>query len=90
MRVGVREGTKAIVVFLASSIPEGQLNVLAVDFDIGDVVLKYGGYIDLKQIRQSFIFSVAFPIGQIVRHRPETSPSLICIQQRIWRNDGRR
>lgn len=47
MGVGVAEGSEAIVVFLAGSIPERQLDVLAVDLDIGDVVLEHGGDIDL-------------------------------------------
>jgi hypothetical protein len=49
MRVGVRERAKTVVILLASSIPKGQLNVLAIDFDIGDVVLEDGGDVDLNK-----------------------------------------
>jgi hypothetical protein len=49
MRVGVRERAKTVVILLASSIPKGQLNVLAIDFDIGDVVLEDGGNVDLRE-----------------------------------------
>ena len=47
VRVGVRQGTETIVVFLACRIPESELDVLAVDLDIGDIVLEHGGDIDL-------------------------------------------
>jgi hypothetical protein len=47
--VGIRQWTKAIIIFLARSIPEGQLDVLAVDLDIGNVVLKNGGNVDLGE-----------------------------------------
>lgn len=48
MRVGVREGTETVVIFLASGIPEGELDVLAVYLDVGDIVLEDGGDIDLQ------------------------------------------
>lgn len=47
VRVGVGEGSQSVVVFLSSSIPEGQLDVLSINFDVGDVVLENGGNIDL-------------------------------------------
>jgi hypothetical protein len=43
MRVGVGERAETVIVFLARSIPKGQLDVFAIDLDIGDVVLKDGG-----------------------------------------------
>lgn len=53
--VGVRvgEGTETVIVFLASSIPQGEFNVLVVNLDIGDVVLEDGGDVDLKDDYQS-------------------------------------
>ena len=42
MGVGVAEGPETVVVFLAGGIPKGQLDVLAIDLDIGDVVLEHG------------------------------------------------
>ena len=47
VRIGVGEGSETVVVLLAGGIPEGELDVLAVDLDIGDVVLKDGGNVDL-------------------------------------------
>ena len=32
---------------MTSSIPKGEFNVLAVNFDIGDIVLEDGGDVDL-------------------------------------------
>lgn len=46
--VGVRKGTETVVIFLASRIPKGQLDVLAINLDIGDVVLENGGNVDLN------------------------------------------
>jgi hypothetical protein len=47
VRVGVRERAETVVILLAGGIPEGEFDVLAVNLDIGDVVLKDGGDIDL-------------------------------------------
>lgn len=47
MRVGIGKWTKTIVVFLTSCIPKGQLNMLAVNLDVGNVILEDGGNIDL-------------------------------------------
>lgn len=48
MGVRVGERPEPIVVFLTRRIPKGELNVLAIDLDIGDVVLKNGGDVDLR------------------------------------------
>lgn len=45
--VGVRKGTQAVVVFLASRIPESKLNTASVNFDIGNVVFKNSGQVNL-------------------------------------------
>ena len=47
MGVGVAEGAKPVVVFLAGSIPQRELDVLSIDLYVCDVVLKDGGDIDL-------------------------------------------
>lgn len=47
MGVGVGQRSETIVIFLASRIPKGQLNVLAINLDVGDVVLEDGGDVDL-------------------------------------------
>ena len=47
--MGVRIGqrTETVIIFLARRIPKGEFDVLAIHFDIGDVVLKDGGDVDL-------------------------------------------
>ena len=50
MGVGVREGAKAIVIFLTGGIPQGEFDVLSVHLYIGHVVLKNSGDIDLQDI----------------------------------------
>jgi hypothetical protein len=47
VRIGVGERAQAVVVFLAGGIPQGQLDVLPIDLDVGDVVLEDGGDVDL-------------------------------------------
>lgn len=47
MGVGVGQGAETIVVLLAGGIPEGELDVLAIDLYIGDVVLEDGGDVNL-------------------------------------------
>ena len=49
MGIRVRERAETVVIFLASRIPQSQLNMFAVDFDIGDVVFKDGGHVNLRQ-----------------------------------------
>lgn len=49
MRVGVGEGAQTVVIFLASSIPKGQFDVLAIDLYVGNIVLKDGGHVDLDE-----------------------------------------
>lgn len=46
--VGVRERAETVVILLAGGIPEGELDVLAVDLDVGDIVLEDSGDIDLR------------------------------------------
>lgn len=48
MGVGVAERAESIVIFLTSRIPQGKLNVLAVHFDVGDVVLEHGRHVHLS------------------------------------------
>lgn len=49
VRVGVGERSETVIIFLASRIPEGQLDVLVVNLDVGDVVLENGGDVDLRE-----------------------------------------
>jgi len=49
MRVGVRKRAQTVIVLLASGIPEGELHVLAINLDVGNVVLENGGNIDLRE-----------------------------------------
>lgn len=50
--VGVGEGAEAVVIFLASGIPKGQLDVLAVNLDVGDIVFENGGDVDLRRRKE--------------------------------------
>ena len=45
--VGVGERAETVVILLTSGIPEGELDVLAIDLDVGHIVLKNGGNVDL-------------------------------------------
>ena len=49
VRVRVRERAETVIILLPSRIPESELDMLAVDLDIGDVVLEDGGDIDLSR-----------------------------------------
>lgn len=53
VRVGVGEGTESVVVFLSGGIPKGELDALAIDHDVGNVVLEDGGDVDLWRWRVS-------------------------------------
>lgn len=47
MGIRVGEWTETVVILLTSGIPQGQLDVLSINFDIGDVVLEDGWDVDL-------------------------------------------
>jgi hypothetical protein len=53
VRVGVGERAKTVVILLTGGIPKGQLDVLAVNLDIGDVVLEDGGDVDLLLVESA-------------------------------------
>lgn len=53
MRIGVRQRAKTIVILLASRIPKGQLNVLSINLNVGDVVLENSGDVDLNESKLS-------------------------------------
>ena len=46
--VGVGERAETVVIFLTSGIPEGELDVLAINLDVGDIVLEDSGDVDLR------------------------------------------
>ena len=46
--VWVGQWTKTIVILLTGGIPQGQLDVLAINLDVGDVVLEDGWNVDLN------------------------------------------
>jgi hypothetical protein len=50
VRVGVGKRAETVIIFLTSRIPKSELDVLAINFDIGDVVLEDSGDIDLREI----------------------------------------
>lgn len=47
VRVGVTEGSESVVILLSGGIPQRQLDVLAINLDVGDIVLKDSGDVDL-------------------------------------------
>jgi len=47
--VGIGKRSQTIVIFLTCGIPQSELDVLAIDLDVGDVVLKDGGDVDLGE-----------------------------------------
>lgn len=56
VRIGVRKRSQTIVIFLASRIPKGQLNVFAINFDIGNIVFKNGRDVDLLEKKRGLVF----------------------------------
>jgi hypothetical protein len=58
VRVGVGEGAETVVILLTGGIPEGELDVLAVNLDVGNVVLEDGGDVDLCRISSQHTSSI--------------------------------
>jgi hypothetical protein len=52
VRFGVGEGAQALVVFLASGIPEGELHGFAVYSTVGDVVFEDGWDVALSKLEK--------------------------------------
>jgi len=52
MGIGVGERSQSVVIFLTSGIPKSELDVLSIDFDVGNIVLEDGGDVDLYGLRQ--------------------------------------
>jgi hypothetical protein len=48
--IGVRQGSETVVVLLTGRIPKCQLDVPAIDLDIGNIVLEDSGDVDLQGI----------------------------------------
>ena len=48
MRIWIAQRAETIVVFLAGGIPQSKLDVLAIYFNIGDIVFKHGRYVNLR------------------------------------------
>ena len=63
MRIRVGERSKAVVIFLARCIPEGELNVLSIDLDIGNVVFEDSGNVHLV-IRLVRILVIGSAVGR--------------------------
>ena len=47
MRVGVTERAETVIVLLSGRIPQGKLDMLSIDLDIGYIILKHSGNINL-------------------------------------------
>ena len=65
VRIGVRQRTETIVVLLASRIPKGQLDMLSIDLNVGDVVLENSGDVDLKESKLSAC--IHLPLDMCIR-----------------------
>lgn len=48
VRVRIRKRSETIVIFLTSRIPQCQLDMFSIDFDIGNIVFEHGRYVDLR------------------------------------------
>jgi hypothetical protein len=80
VRVGVGKRSEPVVVFLTSRIPEGEFHVLAIDLNIGHVVLEDGRHIDLesesvsdRKCKSSGVLSAAI----LEPSKPSKLPALI-------------
>jgi len=49
MRVGVTERTETVIVLLSGCIPQGKLNMLPINFNVGDIVLEHSRNINLRE-----------------------------------------
>ena len=49
MGIGIGQWPQAIVILLPRSIPKSQLNVLAINLNIGHVILEDCGDVDLRE-----------------------------------------
>jgi hypothetical protein len=48
VRIRVAQRAETIIIFLASGIPQGQFNMFAINFDIGNIVLEDGRNVNLN------------------------------------------
>jgi len=55
VRVGIGERAQTVVIFLTRGIPQSQLNVFAINLNVGDVVLEDGGNVDLRGVTSVFV-----------------------------------
>ena len=62
VRTRISQGAETIITILANTIPQIQLDVLAIHFDIGSIVIRHRRDIDLS-------FSVRLCSGQNTRER---------------------
>ena len=70
MGVGVAEGAEPVVVFLAGSIPQRELNVLSVHLDIGDVVLEHSRDVNLCiYVRVEFVLPGCEGVPRLLHRR---------------------
>jgi hypothetical protein len=47
VRIGVGKRSETVIILLTGGIPKGQLDVLAIDLDVGNVVLENSGDVHL-------------------------------------------
>ena len=63
MGIGIGQWPQAIVILLPRSIPKSQLNVLAINLNIGDVVLEHRWYVDLPIVARRSALSTGSRAG---------------------------
>ena len=50
VRIGVGKRSETVIIFLTGGIPKSQLDVLAIDLDVGNVVLENSGDVHLRKL----------------------------------------
>lgn len=66
MRVGVRERSETVVIFLSCGIPECQLDVFSINLYIGNVVLKDSWNVDLLNLSAAILMAQSGYVGSSV------------------------
>lgn len=63
MGIGITEWAETVIVLLSGRIPQGKLNVLPIDFDIGHIVLEHSGNINLASSTSDEDIKLLIPRG---------------------------
>ena len=90
MRVGIREWSQAIVVFLPRGIPQSQLNVLAINFNIRDVVLEDCWDVDLRSTDRRVQWLNTGRFAHMIKLTSGNVPLENTINKQVWKGGQRR